>query len=271
MSTTGLLAGRTVLVTGVLRPSSIATAVAAACGAQGARVVLTGQPRTIALTLAVARRLGLADPVLELDVAETESLAALPQRLAELGITGLDGAVHAIAHADTGLLGTVLAGPVPTSPTAAPGPERAAALARALTISAASLPALLETLRPMLGPGSAVVALTFDTDRVHPGYGWMGPMKAALEATVRACAVELGGADVRVNAVSAGPLLTPAGSAVPGIEEMAVRWDAAAPLGWDARDAGAVADAVVALLSPLLRLTTGQVLRADGGAGLPGL
>ncbi|RJF44980.1 SDR family oxidoreductase [Actinomyces sp. 2119] len=291
--TVGLLRDRTVLVTGVLRPSSIATAVAAVAADQGARVLLTGVPRTIGATQALARRLGLHDPVLPLDVATAGSVTRLASLLGELGVSHLDGLVHCLAHADASLLGSLLArGAGDDSASGAEGPgqpagaealgqasaapgtglpgRRAAALEAAFTVTTASLPALVGALGPLLGTGSAVVALTFDSGRVHPGYGWMGPLKAALEASVRTLAVELGGAGVRVNALSAGPLRTPAASAVPSFEGIASRWTQRAPLGWDPDDADPVARTAVALLSGWLPATTGQVVYADGGVWLAG-
>ncbi|WP_167145876.1 SDR family oxidoreductase [Actinomyces sp. ZJ308] len=263
----GLLASRTVLVTGVLRPSSIASAIAEVAVRQGARVLLTGHPRTLAVTGSVARGLGLPDPVTTLDVADADSLSDLAPALRDLGVSRLDGLVHSIARADVDLLGTVL--PLEGADTAGRA-ERMRELERALTVSAASLPALVDAARPLLGPGSSVVTLTFDSARVWPGYGWMGPLKAALEASVRALAVELGQRGVRVNAVSSGPLSTTAASAIPDFEVLSGRWGAAAPLGWDTQDATAVARSTVALLSSWLPATTGQVIHVDGGAGVVG-
>ena len=270
-SPAGLLAGRTVLVTGVLRPSSIATAVARTAGQQGARVLLTARPRTLPLTQAVARRLDLPDPIVPLDVADPVSLEQLTPALREMGVNAVDGVVHAVAHAAPGLLGSVLPdagqdpGPWPGTEAVSPRNED---LERAFTVSAASLPALVAALGDLLGAGSSVVAMTFDSGHVHAGYGWMGPLKAALEASARALAVELGPFGVRVNAVSAGPLMTPAASAVPGLAEVSARWTERAPLGWDPGDAEPVARTVVTLLSDWLPATTGQVLYADSGARL---
>lgn len=262
----GLLAGRTIVVTGVLRPTSIATSIAALAHREGARVLLTGAPATIGATRSLARRLGLEE-ALALDASDPAQLAALEAGLRAAGVERLDGLVHAIAHADRGLLGTVL-------PDQAGPPEQAALrqrrLQEAFTTSAASLVELTQAMRPLLAPGSSVVALTFESTRAHPGYGWMGPLKAALEAGVRYLAAELGRQGVRVNALSCGPLRTPAASAIPGLDDMAARWARAAPLGWSAEDAQPVARSALALLSDWLPATTGQVLRADGGAFLAG-
>jgi len=260
----GLLSARTVLVTGALRPSSIATRVAEVAVQQGARVLLTGHPRTLAATRSVAHRLGLPDPVTALDVAEAHSLSALAPALEELGVTRLDGLVHSIARADLDLLGQVL------PPEDTGHAERMRSLERAFTVSAASLPALVDAASPLLGRGSSVVTLTFDSARVWPGYGWMGPLKAALEASVRALAVELGERGVRVNAISSGPMSTTAAGAIPGFEELSRSWSEVSPLGWDTGDATAVARTAVALLSTWMPATSGQTIHVDGGACVVG-
>ncbi|WP_257210858.1 SDR family oxidoreductase [Actinomyces ruminis] len=112
----GLLDGRTVLVTGVLRPASIATAIAVAAREQGARMVLTGHPRTLALTRAVARRHGI-DVVAPLDVTDPAGLANLAPCLRRAGVERLDGVVHAIAYADATCSAACCPPPVP-APTA---------------------------------------------------------------------------------------------------------------------------------------------------------
>ena len=265
----GLLAGRTLLVTGVLRPASIASAIAELAHRQGARVILTARPATIAATRSMARRLGLPDEVIALDVTDPAGLEALEARLTGLGAHRLDGLVHSIAFAHRSLLRTLLPQGTPDDGgPAVDGARRSAALRTAFTTSAASLADITQAVRPLLAPGASILALTFETTRAHPGYGWMGPLKAALESSVRYLAVELGAQGVRVNALSCGPLRTPAASAIPDLEEMAQRWAGAAPLGWDPDRAEPVARSAVVLLSDWLPATTGQVIRADGGAAL---
>ena len=143
-------------------------------------------------------------------------------------------------------------------------------LERAFTVSAASLPALVHAASPLLDRGGSIVTLTFDSARVWPGYGWMGPLKAALEAGVRSLAVELGGRGVRVNAISSGPLSTTAAGAIPDFETLSRRWSETAPLGWDTGNATAVARSAVALLSTWMPATTGQTIHVDGGACVVG-
>lgn len=272
----GLLRGRTILITGVMRPSSIAASVTRVAAEQGARVILTTHPRARVLTESVAAAQGLAEPVVGLDAADPASLAALPGELERLGVVRLDGVVHSIARAGRDLLGTVLPagseeaddGERMRARLEEAGGTRMAALRDAFIVSAASLPALIEATAPLLGQGSSVLALTFDTSRVYPGYGWMGPLKAALEASVRSLAVELGPRGVRVNALSAGPLRTTAASAIPGFDDLVGDWGAGAPLGWDPDDAAPVARTAVALLSDWMPATTGAVIHADGGATL---
>ena len=91
-----------------------------------------------------------------------------------------------------------------------------------------------------------MVGLDFDASLTWPAYDWMGVSKAALESISRYLARELGPAGVRVNLVSAGPLRTVAASAFDGFSTLASAWELGAPLGWDSRDPGPVADAACA-------------------------
>ena len=93
----------------------------------------------------------------------------------------------------------------------------------------------------------------------------MGVAKAALEATSRYLARDLGPRRVRVNLVSAGPLGTIAARGIPGFAQLAGAWRKQAPLGWDTEDSGPVAGAVCFLLSDLSRGITGEILHVDGG------
>ena len=249
-----LLQDRTVLVTGVLTPSSIAFTAARLAQEQGATVVLTSFGRALSVTERAARRLPTTPQVLELDVTDPVHLERLPEQLAEHH-ERLDGVVHAIAfgppdclgHRD-GLLG-------------ADWPD----VATALQVSAFSLPALVKAVRPLLRPRSAIVGLDFDASVAWPAYDWMGVAKAALESAARYLARDLGPADVRVNLVAAGPLRTVAARSIPGFAEIEQVWTDRAPLGWDVDDPEPAARAVVALLSDWFPATTGEIVHVDGG------
>jgi len=93
----------------------------------------------------------------------------------------------------------------------------------------------------------------------------MGVAKAALEATSRYLARDLGPHAIRVNLVAAGPIRTIAAKSIPGFEQFEAAWTERAPLGWDVRDPDPVARACVALLSDWFPATTGEVLHVDGG------
>ncbi len=249
----GLLEGRRILVTGVLTPSSIAAAIAAAVQAEGGTVVLTGFGRGRSLTERTARRLDPVPQVLELDVTRAEDLDALgPALLA--GGERLDGIVHAIAYAPPDALG---AGFLETPWTS---------VATAIQVSTYSLQALARACLPlMVAAGGSIVTLDFDASVAWPLYDWMGVAKAGLEAVVRYLARDLGPHRIRVNAIAAGPLVTMAAKGIPGFDALPERWAIQAPLGWAARDPEPVALTAVALLSDYLPATTGEIIHVDGG------
>jgi len=254
----GLLAGRRLVVTGVLTESSIAFAVARLAQEQGAQVVLTSMGRALGITTRIARRLPTPAPVVELDVTSEADLNALPDRVRGAGLHGVDGLLHAVAFAPAGALGGGFL--------TAGWPD----VATALHVSTYSLVAVTRALLPMMGRGSTVVGLDFDATRAWPSYDWMGVAKAGLESACRYLAREVGPSGVRVNLVAAGPLRTSAARAIPGFAELAEGWGDRAPLGWDAGDSGPAALACVALLSGWFPATTGAVIPVDGGFGAVG-
>jgi enoyl ACP reductase len=248
----GLLTGKRLLVTGVLTEASIAFRIAALAQEQGAEVVLTGAGRSLGLTERISQRLPQPAPVVPLDVTDDAQLAELATRVAS-HVAGLDGVVHAIGFAPAPLLG---------------GDFAAAAwadVAVALRVSAWSLAALAQAARPLLDRGAQVVGLDFDASRAWPAYDWMGVAKAALEATTRYLARDLGRDGVQVNLIAAGPLRTMAARSIPGFDDLAGVWEQRAPLGWDLCDPEPVARTAVALLAGWLPATTGSIVHADGG------
>jgi enoyl-[acyl-carrier protein] reductase I len=250
-----LLDGKKLLVTGVLTKDSIAAAVARQAQEQGAELVLTSFGRAMRLTERVARTLPQPADVVELDVTDPAHHAALAEELGRRW-GKVDGALHAIGFAPEACLGQ-------EAGVLAAGWDD---VAIALHVSAYSLKSLAETLVPLMPHGGSVVGLDFDAAQAWPAYDWMGVAKAALEATCRYLARDLGPRQVRVNLVAAGPLRTLAARSIPDFAAMEDTWHKRAPLGWDVRDAGPVAKACVALLSDWFPATTGEILHVDGGA-----
>lgn len=252
MTSTDLLKGKRLLVTGVLTDRSIAFAVARLAAEQGATVVLSSFGRGASITARIAKRLPGSPPVVELDVTSEEHLAALPAALGE-HVDGLDGVVHAIGFAPASCLG---GGMLET-----PWED----VAVALQVSTWSYAALARACLPMMPPGSSYVGLDFDATVAWPAYDWMGVAKAGLESANRYLARDLGAHGVRSNLVAAGPLRTMAAKAIPGFGEFERVWGERAPLGWDVDDTEPVARACVALLSDWFPATTGSIVHVDGG------
>jgi enoyl ACP reductase len=248
----GILAGKSILVTGVLTDSSIAFHVAKIAQQEGARVVLTGFGR-MSLVERIARRLPDPPPVLELDVTSTAQLDSLAGRVSA-HTSRLDGVVHGVAFAPQSALGGNFLNTSWED------------VATALQVSAYSLKALAMAALPLMSGGGAIVGLDFDASVAWPAYDWMGVAKAGLESCARYLARDLGPRGIRVNLVAAGPLRTMAAKSIPGFAQFEARWPQRAPLGWDITDPQPAARACAALLSDWFPATTGEIVHADGGA-----
>ena len=244
-----LLDGKRILVTGVLNDASIAFSVARRAQEEGAEVLLSSFGRVRSLTERTARRLPAPAPLVELDVTNTDDLAALPDRVGG----HLDGVLHAIGFAPPSCLGGGFLD--------APWED----VAVALQVSAYSLKALAVAALPVLDAGGSIVGLDFDNTQAWPVYDWMGVAKSAFESTARYLARDLGPKGIRGNLVAAGPIRTMAAKSIPGFEAFEAVWADRAPLGWDIRDPEPVARACVALLSDWFPMTTGEMLHVDGG------
>lgn len=250
----GVLDGKRLLITGVLTDDSLAFGVAKLAQEEGADIVLSGFGRGMSLTQRTARKLSSEVDVLELDVTNSEHLAAARAEL-ESRWGSLHGVLHGIAFAPADCLG----GDIMKA-----GWED---VSTALNVSAYSLKGLTEMTLPLLkaAGGGSVVGLTFDASQAWPVYDWMGVSKAALESTARYLARDLGAHNVRVNLVAAGPMRTIAAKAIPGFNKFEESWAERAPLGWDVNDTAPVASACVALMSDWFPATTGEILHVDGG------
>jgi meromycolic acid enoyl-[acyl-carrier-protein] reductase len=248
----GLMAGKRLLITGILTDQSIAFAVAKLAQEQGATVVASAFGRTMSLVERILKRLPEPAPLVELDVTEPEHFAALPGRIRE-HVDGLDGVLHSIANGPQSTLG----GGFLTA-----GWED---VAKAIQISTYSFKDLAVACEPMLSRGSCVLGMTFDATQAWPAYDWMGVAKAGLESANRYLARYLGPKGIRVNLISAGPLRTMAAKSIPGFDQFEDAWVARAPLGWSLTDTEGAARACVALLSDWFPTTTGEIVHADGG------
>ncbi|MEH1169371.1 enoyl-ACP reductase FabI [Micromonospora sp. CPCC 205539] len=247
----GLLAGKRLLVTGVITDASIAFSVAKLAQENGAQVVLTGFGR-LSLVERIAKRLPEPAPVIEVDVTNTEHLASLADRVRE-HVDGLDGVVHSIGFAPQSCLGGGFLD--------APWED----VATALHVSTYSYKSLAMAALPLMSAGGAVVGLTFDATKAWPVYDWMGVAKAGLESASRYLALHLGKQGIRSNLVSAGPLRTMAAKSIPGFDQFEEAWTERAPLGWSLTDQEPAARACLALLSDWFPATTGEIVHVDGG------
>ncbi|MEW1659625.1 MULTISPECIES: enoyl-ACP reductase FabI [unclassified Streptomyces] len=253
----GILAGKRILITGVLMESSIAFHAAKVAQEQGAEVILTAFPRPT-LTERIAKKLPKPAKVIELDVTNQEHLDRL-EGLVRDELGGLDGVVHSIGFAPQDALG----GNFLNTPYES--------VATAMHVSAFSLKSLTMACLPLMPEeGGAVVGLTFDAQFAWPQYDWMGPAKAALEATSRYLARDLGERNVRCNLVSAGPIGSMAAKSIPGFSDLAEVWNTRSPLQWNMADPEPAGRGIVALLSDFFPKTTGEIVHVDGGVHMMG-
>ncbi len=248
-----LLQGKKLLLTGVLTPQSLAYGIAEHALAQGADILLTGFGRAKSLTERSAKRLKPGLEVLELDVTNPEHFPALTQALRQRW-DRVDGVLHSIAYAPEDALGGNFLNTSWES------------VQTAFRISTFSLKELSVACLPLMTQGGSIVTLDFDNRVAWPIYDWMGVCKAALEATVRYLARDLGPKGIRVNALAAGPLATIAAKGIPGFKSLEQGWGRQAPLGWSAKDShDMVARTACALLSDWMPSTTGELVHVDGG------
>jgi enoyl-[acyl-carrier protein] reductase I len=245
-----LLAGKSGLIVGIANERSLAYGIAKAARAQGAELYLTYQNERLESRVeAIAGELS-AHLLPACDLTDDAQLARLGESLRD---ASLDFVVHAVAHAKREELEGHF---VDTS---------REGFALALDVSVYSLVALVRTLLPRLNLGASVLTLSYyGAEKVIPHYNVMGVAKAALEATVRYLAFDLGPRAIRVNALSPGPVKTLSAAGVSGLRQMLKHVEKTAPLGRNiALDE--VGEAAVFLLSPMARAVTGEVMYVDAG------
>ncbi len=254
------LAGKTGLIVGVANKRSIAWAIAQAASTAGARLAVTYQGERLEENVRDLSA-ALSDPlILPLDVTDDAQMANVFAEI-DRGFGGLDFVVHGAAYAPREELSN------PFVQTTRDG------FKMALDVSAYSLIALARGALPLMekkGGGSIVTLTYLGSQRVFQNYNVMGVAKAALESTVRYLAADLGPKNIRVNAISAGPIKTLAAAGVSGFSSILQVYRDRAPLRRTV-DTSEVADAALFLLSDAGRAVTAEVLMVDGGYHATGM
>ena len=253
-----LMAGKKGLIMGIANERSLAWGIAKTVAAHGAQLAVTYQGEVMEKRVRPLAEQLRAALIMPADVTDPASLDALFATVAE-DWRRLDFLVHAIAFADKEeLKGKYL----DTSPDN---------FQRTMMISCYSFTELCRRAAPLMTAGGSLLTLTYlGAERVTPHYNVMGVAKAALEASVRYLAVDLGNAGVRVNAISAGPIKTLAASGI-GDFRYILKWNEYnSPLKRNTtiEDVGGAA---LYLLSDLGAGTTGEILHVDSGYHVVGM
>jgi enoyl-[acyl-carrier protein] reductase I len=250
----GFLAGKRLLITGVLNNRSIAYGVARACHREGAELAFSYQGERFKERITeFAAEFG-SKLIFDCDVSSDEQIAALADGLKAAWPEGFDGFVHSIGFA----------------PREAIAGEFLDGLSRegfriAHDISAYSFPALAKATLAQLRPNSALLTMTYlGAVRAVPAYNTMGLAKASLEASVRYLAAGLGPKGIRVNGISAGPIKTLAASGIKGFGKLLGVFEENSPLRRTVTidDVGNVA---AFMLSDLSSGMTGEISYVDAG------
>jgi enoyl-[acyl-carrier protein] reductase I len=255
----GQLDGKTALIFGVANHNSIAWAIAQKLAEQGARLAFTYQERMEQNVRKLTANME-GTLVLPCDVQKDDELDAVFDQVGS-AFGGLDILIHSVAYAPTAdLKGRV-------SEASREG------FLTAMDISAYSLLAMCKRAEPLMKQrgGGSVVAMTYlGSERVVPGYNLMGIAKAALEASIRYMAWDLGPSNVRVNGISAGPLRTLSARGVGNINDMFGLVEQVSPLRRNIEQ-GDVGDLAVFFCSEAAKNVTGNITYLDSGFHLRGL
>jgi enoyl-[acyl-carrier protein] reductase I len=246
-----LLEGKTALILGLANRWSIAYAIAEAFKREGARLVLTYQGERQRLTIEDLQKALDAEKILNCDVTSEEELSRLADTLKDE--PRLDAVVHSIAFANREDLSR------PFLETSRSG------YLLAQEVSSYSLVAVARATAPLMTAGGSMLTLSYlGAVRVVQNYNVMGVAKAALEASVRYLAADLGPKNIRVNAISAGPIKTASARGVKDFSKMLENFAEKAPLRRNTEPAE-VADTAVFLASDLGRGVTANVIYVDAG------
>jgi enoyl-[acyl-carrier protein] reductase I len=250
-----LLKGKTAVLSGIANKWSLAWGIAESLSREGASLIVTylneKQRETITPILSGMN----VEQMLPCDVTKDEEIVALGESLKALG-KPVDALVHSLAFANREDLSR------PFVETQRDG------FLLAQNVSAYSLVAMSRAVAPVMTNGGSIITLTYlGATRVRPNYNVMGVAKAALEASVRYLAVDLGPAKIRVNAISAGAVKTASARAVKDLTVMLDATREQSPLR-HVTEAGEVGDTAAFLASDLSRGVTGNILFVDSGMQL---
>jgi enoyl-[acyl-carrier protein] reductase I len=252
--TDGILAGKTALIFGVANHRSIAWAIAQALAGAGATVGFTYQGERIEGTVRELAATVDSPLVTSCDVTKDEYLDRVFAE-AERELGGLDILVHSVAFTPRETFeGRFL-------------DVKRADFALTLDISAYSLTAMVQRAEPLMekrGGGSIITMTYLAGERAVPKYNVMGVAKAALDASVRYLAMDLGEKKIRVNAISAGPLRTLAARAIAGFNLLEDHYEKRAPMRRTV-EPSEVAQTALFLCSPMSTGITGEIIHVDGG------
>ncbi|MFN0185932.1 MAG: enoyl-ACP reductase FabI [Aquabacterium sp.] len=250
----GFLAGKRLLITGVLNNRSIAYGIAKACHREGAELAFSYQGERFKDRITeFAAEFG-SKLVFECDVADDAQIGSLFDQLGQAWPEGFDGFVHAIAYAPRdAIAGDFLDGFTREN------------FRTAHEISAYSFPAMARAALPRLRTGAALLTLSYlGAVRYVPNYNLMGLAKASLEASVRFLAQSLGARGIRVNAISAGPIKTLAASGIKDFGKLLADFAANAPIRRNVTQED-VGNTAAFLLSDLAGGISAEVVYVDGG------
>ena len=251
-----LLSGKKGLIFGVANKDSIAWGIAQALHDEGAEIGFSYageilQKRVVPLAESVG-----SDFIEECDLTDDDAIDSLFDKARER-FGALDFIVHSVAFAPRDDLTCRF---IDTS---------RKGYSVAIDVSVYTLVAIARRAMPLMQNGGSIMAMTYyGAEKVTPGYNVMGVAKAALDATVRYLAWDLGNENIRVNAVSAGPIRTLAASGVSGIRKSIAYYGEVAPMGNVTQQN--IGDAARYLLSDLSTGVTGEILHVDGGYNIMG-
>ena len=253
-----IMEGKKGLIVGVANNRSIAYGIAKACKEQGAELILTYQNDKLKKRVEkIAEELGVKN-IYPLDVTNEEELKALREAI-ERDYGKIDFLVHSVAFAPREALDGEF---INTSKEA---------FKIAMEISVYSLIDLVRTIEPIMNDGGSVLTLTYlGSQRYVPHYNVMGVAKAALEASVRYLAVDLGKRKIRINALSAGPIKTLAASGIGDFSEILKYNEKNSPLRKNVT-IEEVGNSAMYLLSDLSSGVTGEVHFVDAGYNIMGM